>query len=170
MKIKGKLPFVFTKDFWQGDKKQKEIAKAKYTLAGEELEKKLVELEDMTDTERQIALLGIDKKYGKLSDVEHDKQVATINDKPYVGVLKTNFDPTKPKNGWFELDWNQKFIDDLVTAGYTGEQDEDVVNKWFNDLCRNVMMEEMDQDVMQELKDNIKENKNDLGDGKVEYS
>jgi len=33
MKIKSKLPFVFTKDFWQGEKKQKEIAKAKYTLA-----------------------------------------------------------------------------------------------------------------------------------------
>ena len=31
-------------------------------------------------------------------------------------------------------------------------------------------MEEMDSDVMQELKDNIKEDKKDLGDGKVEYS
>jgi hypothetical protein len=170
MKNKIKMPFIFTKEYWQKDKKQREISKAKYNLAGEELEKKLIDLEITNDEEKQIALLGVDKKYGKLSDVEHDKQVSTIKNEPYVGVLKTNFNPAKPKNGWFELDWNQKFVDDLVTAGYTGEKDEDVVNKWFNDLCRNVMMEEMDSDVVQELKDNIKENKTEIGDGKVEYS
>ena len=43
-------------------------------------------------------------------------------------------------------------------------------NKWFNDLCRNIMLEDMDEDVVDALKENIKENKKELGDGKVEYS
>ena len=170
MAKKMKMPFFLTKDFWSKNSKERAIAKAKHDLAGEELERKIVELDIENENDRKIALLGIDKKYGKLTDVEHDKQVATINGKPYVGVIKTNFDPSKPKNGYFELDWNERFIEDLITAGYTGEDNNEVVNKWFNVLCRNVMMEEMDSDVMQELKDNIKENKTDLGDGKVEYS
>ena len=57
-----------------------------------------------------------------------------------------------------------------MTAGYTGEKDEEVINKWFNDLCRNIMLEDMDEDVVDALKENIKENKKELGDGKVEYS
>ena len=57
-----------------------------------------------------------------------------------------------------------------MTSGYTGEKDEEVINKWFNDLCRNIMLEDMDEDVVDALKENIKENKKELGDGKVEYS
>jgi len=57
-----------------------------------------------------------------------------------------------------------------MTSGYKGEKDEEVINKWFNDLCRNIMLEDMDEDVVDALKENIKENKKELGDGKVEYS
>ena len=35
----------------------------------------------------------------------------------------------------------------LSAKGYTGESDEAVVNKWFNDVCRTVLVQEMaDQD------------------------
>ena len=69
-----------------------------------------------------------------------------------------------------ELDWNEKFIEDLNASGYHGEKEEDAVNKWFNDLCKNILMEDMDQDVLNEMKENIAETKKELGDGKVEYS
>ena len=164
-------PFFLTKEFWTKSGQQKEIAKAKHTLAGEELEKKLIELDkDLNEEQRQLKVLEVDRKYGKLTDVEYNKQSATIKGEPYVGVLQTHFDPTKPKNGYFELDWNEKFIENLTANGYHGEKEEDAVNKWFNDLCRNIMLEDIDQDVVDELKANIEENKKDLGDGKVEYS
>ena len=99
-----------------------------------------------------------------------EKEEATKNKQPWVGVLDTKVNPENIRNGFFELDWNDKFIEDLMTAGYTGEKDEEVINKWFNDLCRNIMLEDMDEDVVDALKENIKENKKELGDGKVEYS
>ena len=35
----------------------------------------------------------------------------------------------------------------LHENGYTGKSDEDVVNKWFNDVCRTVLVQEIaDQD------------------------
>ena len=46
-----------------------------------------------------------------------------------------------------ELDWNDHFVKFLHENGYTGENDEAVVNKWFNDVCRTVLVQEMaDQD------------------------
>ena len=172
MKNKVKLPFVFTKKYWTEKGKDKKISEAKHNLAGEQLERKLIEIdyEDGDDKEKQIKLLEVDRKYGKLSDVEFNKQSATIKGEPYVGVLNTHFDPKKPKNGFFELDWNEKFIEDLNASGYHGEKEEDAVNKWFNDLCKNILMEDMDQDVLNEMKENIAETKKELGDGKVEYS
>ena len=166
----SKRPFMLTKEFWQTDSLSRKVAQAKHELAGEQLDRRLAELE-ITDVDKlKVENLKIDKKYGKISDVEFDKQTATLKGEPYVGVLKTHFNPQEPKNGFFELDWNDKFIEDLMTSGYTGEKDEEVINKWFNDLCRNIMLEDMDEDVVDALKENIKENKKELGDGKVEYS
>lgn len=166
----SKRPFMLTKEFWQTDSLSRKVAQAKHELAGEQLDRRLAELE-ITDVDKlKVENLKIDKKYGKISDVEFDKQSATLKGEPYVGVLKTHFNPQEPKNGFFELDWNDKFIEDLMTSGYTGEKDEEVINKWFNDLCRNIMLEDMDEDVVDALKENIKENKKELGDGKVEYS
>jgi hypothetical protein len=166
----SKRPFMLTKEFWQTDSISRKIAQAKHQLAGEQLDRRLAELE-ITDVDKlKVENLKIDKKYGKVSDVEFDKQSATLKGEPYVGVLKTHFNPQEPKNGFFELDWNDKFIEDLMTSGYKGEKDEEVINKWFNDLCRNIMLEDMDEDVVDALKENIKENKKELGDGKVEYS
>ena len=46
-----------------------------------------------------------------------------------------------------ELDWNDNFVAFLHDNGYTGENDESVVNKWFNDVCRTVLIQEAsDQD------------------------
>ena len=31
----------------------------------------------------------------------------------------------------------------LQTNGYTGKSDDDIVNSWFNDLCRTILQQEM---------------------------
>jgi len=46
------------------------------------------------------------------------------------------------KNGFFELDWNEYFVLQLRTAGYSGTTEEEVVDQWFSELCRNVGAEE----------------------------
>lgn len=67
-----------------------------------------------------------------------EKALADLEGKPWVGVLSTNIDVKNPRSGYFELDWNDKFVDMLRNAGYTGKDAEEVVDNWFNDLCRNV--------------------------------
>ena len=50
--------------------------------------------------------------------------------------------PETANAGYIELDWNDKFVEFLHNNGYTGQNDEDVVNKWFNDVCRTVLLQE----------------------------
>ena len=57
---------------------------------------------------------------------------------PWVNVINTNFDGENPKQGFMELEWNKAFIEFLRKHGYTGDSDEDLVDKWFTDLCKNI--------------------------------
>jgi|TARA_B110000503_G_scaffold136225_1_gene218190 hypothetical protein len=65
---------------------------------------------------------------------------------PWVKVVKVHFDKDDPTNGYFELDWNADFVGLLGEAGYAGENDEKIVDLWFNDLCRSVAMEVVKDD------------------------
>ena len=76
-----------------------------------------------------------------------DKAKATKNKQPWIQVLTTHVDKTNPKNGFFELDWNEYFVQSLRLNGYRGSTDEEVVDKWFQDLCRNVASDSGTEDV-----------------------
>lgn len=71
-----------------------------------------------------------------------EKEAATKENKPWVGVLDTQVNKDNIRNGFFELDWNNEFIEQLLDAGYAGESNEEIVDKWFKDLARNVLAEE----------------------------
>jgi hypothetical protein len=70
------------------------------------------------------------------------KEQATESKEPWVGVLQTHVAKDDIKNGFFELDWNEFFVLQLRQAGYSGATDEEVVDKWFQELCRNIGAEE----------------------------
>ena len=71
-----------------------------------------------------------------------EKEMATARKEPYVTVVETKVDPNNPSSGYFELDWNSYFIDDLRKAGYTGVTEEEIIDKWFKALCQNILDEE----------------------------
>ena len=60
---------------------------------------------------------------------------------PWVKVVNVHFDPKDPTKGYFELDWNQEFVNMLGEAGYAGPNSEAIVDLWFNDLCRSVALD-----------------------------
>ena len=95
------------------------------------------------------------------------KDIATERGEPWVGVLDTKVNAENPRNGFFELDWNENFVVQLRLAGYKGENDEMVVDLWFQDLCRNIG-NESGVDMSQRGAGYI--NVNTLGDGKTEIS
>ena len=69
------------------------------------------------------------------------------SEEPIVKVLNLNVNPENPRNGFFELDWNDFFITDLKKNGYgfDGDPEEEIVDRWFRDIVYN-MLEEGGQD------------------------
>lgn len=72
------------------------------------------------------------------------KERATAKGEPWVAVLDTHVNAENPRNGFFELDWNDLFVLQLKQAGYgfDGDPDEEIVDRWFRDLARTMLAEE----------------------------
>jgi hypothetical protein len=103
------------------------------------------------------------------------KDLATEAGEPYVAILSVELDPENIGNGAFELDWNDKFITNLVRAGYqqkAGEEETVIVDRWFADVCKNVLSENFEQWEANQPYDNRPRNvdRKDLGNGKTEVS
>ena len=76
-----------------------------------------------------------------------EKEEATQKGEPWVAVLDTKINEDNIRNGFFELDWNNEFIEKLLDAGYKGETNEQIVDGWFKTIARNILQEEgMDTD------------------------
>ena len=74
--------------------------------------------------------------------LDAEKDLATKNKEPWVAVLDTQVNPDNIRNGFFELDWNNEFIEQLLDAGYSGESNEQIVDQWFQTLIRQMLGEE----------------------------
>ena len=101
------------------------------------------------------------------------KQKATENNEPYVAILAMDIDPNNLHQGAFELDWNEIFIARLVKAGYMmkpTDADSDIVDRWFQNVCRHVVMETWEQD--QAMRNSVSGyvHTRDIGDGRTEIS
>jgi len=60
------------------------------------------------------------------------------SEKGWVKVLNMNVNPDNPRNGFFELDWNKEFVNMLQQNGYQGDTEEQIVDRWFQTLCRTI--------------------------------
>jgi hypothetical protein len=72
-----------------------------------------------------------------------EKDRATRRKEPWVGVLQTHVNKDNVRNGFFELDWNETFVLKLKQEGYgeDGDKDEEIVDRWFRELCANVVVD-----------------------------
>ena len=74
--------------------------------------------------------------------LDAEKALATKKKEPWVAVLDTQVNPDNIRNGFFELDWNNEFIEQLLDAGYTGETNEQIVDQWFKTVISQMLEEE----------------------------
>jgi hypothetical protein len=74
------------------------------------------------------------------------KDIATERGEPYVAIIGIEVDPENIHQGAFELDWNDKFVADLIRHGYQGKTDADIVDQWFQSVCRNVVLETFEKE------------------------
>jgi hypothetical protein len=102
------------------------------------------------------------------------KEKATQAGEPYINILSMDIDPNDINSGAFELDWNNKFILNLVRAGYKykdSDTDIDLVNRWFQNICRNVALEVYEQVVADPTNREVRPvHQRDLGNGRTEVS
>ena len=102
-----------------------------------------------------------------------EKELATEKGNPYVSILSMEVDYDNIQNGAFELDWNDKFVANLVRAGYQmdpKDTDADIVDRWFTTVCRNVVLETYEQhEAMNPERDRVVKTRN-IGDGRSEVS
>jgi hypothetical protein len=92
--------------------------------------------------------------------------------KPHVAITGFEINPDNPTEGAFAFDWNDEFIRDLRRLGYEGKKEEDLVDQWFADICKNVVMETWEQENARI--DNLPDNPNliskrKLDDDRSEY-
>ena len=107
----------------------------------------------------------------KLKIEKSAKDLATERGEPYVAMLSMEVDPENLHQGSFELDWNEKFVANLVRAGYQmrpDDSDNDIVDRWFQAVCRNVVLETWEQE--QAMNPNRVVKTRDIGDGRSEVS
>ena len=95
------------------------------------------------------------------------KMAATMNNEPWVDVVQVNVDTENVGNGSFTLDFNDIFVARLVKAGYKGKNDYEVVDNWFTDICRNIVLETFEQEISDP--DKRETFNRSLGNGRTEF-
>jgi hypothetical protein len=113
------------------DKIEANIELAKQMLEEAEAKQKLAE--------EAVIVAQTQEEISKLSP----KERATRKKEPWVGVLDTHVNKDNIRNGFFELDWNDQFVLKLKQEGYgeDGDKDEEIVDRWFRELCANVVVD-----------------------------
>ena len=103
--------------------------------------------------------------------VNSAKEAATLRGEAWVGVISVELDAENVGNGAFELDWNDKFLAQLVRAGFQRKPNEPesvIIDRWFQEVCRNVIMENFEQYEANIPRDPRGIQRKDLGDGRAE--
>lgn len=102
------------------------------------------------------------------------KELATQNNEPYINVLKVELDPNDINNGSFELDWNDKFVLNLIKSGYKirdDDSDAQIVDRWFQTVCRNIALEIYEQQQADPDNRDLRVIRSrDIGNGRTEVS
>ena len=106
------------------------------------------------------------------------KEKATAAGEPYIAITKVEINPENINDGAFDLDFNDKFVLNLIKAGYRQREDDTdviIVDRWFQTVCRNVALEMYEQQVADpenrtEGRDARVIRTKDLGNGRTEVS
>ena len=113
-------------------------------------------------------------KEPKVTIALSEKEKATLAGEPYIAITKVDIDPNDMHNGAFELDWNDKFIINLIKAGYKQKDtdtDDVIADRWFQVVCRNIALEVYEQVQADPTNRDVRPIRTrDLGDGRTEVS
>jgi hypothetical protein len=118
------------------------IAAKEEALAAKEAE--IAASKKTADKKMAAEKAAIEAEQDKLLMATDPKTYATKKGQPWVNVLDMKVNDDNIRNGFFELDWNDLFIEQLLSNGYGSEGDvpEEVVDRWFKDIVYNMLQDE----------------------------
>lgn len=119
-------------------------AKEEEKALWKKLDEELAAAEKLKEEKRIIAAEKRKAKKEKEAELKlTPKEIATKRKEPWVDVIGFKVNQDNIKNGFYELDWNEYFITQLKSEGYgyEGDPDEEIVDRWFRDICLNVANE-----------------------------
>jgi len=113
--------------------------------------KKVRDITGITAKEEALATeeARIKEEEMKLLKKKDPKAYYTKKKEAWVNVLDMKINKDNIRNGFFELDWNEYFIEELMKNGYGFENDpeEEIVDRWFKEIVYNMLQDEgMDTD------------------------
>ena len=104
-----------------------------------------------------------------------EKEIATKNGEPWISILRVEVNSENINNGSFELDWNDKFVLNLIRSGYKIREDDTdsmIVDRWFQTVCRNIALEVYEQEQADpDNRGDLRQiRRKDIGNGRSEIS
>jgi len=187
-----KIPFKLIPAAWGLKGKSRETAEAEYYFTGEELARKLAEIDAVNDDDLKQQLLMIDLEYKHIDRRKYDTETAKlnlegadlelemarinheagdINDNEYAKEKATigkesyiTVVAVDSKDNSFEFDWNLYFIEELEEAGFgPAPKEEMIIEEWFNSLCKDVALEAFNGNgSMDDLEEQEKDRKDNM--------
>lgn len=135
----------------EGDETRNKLAKLKLDydqgrITAPQYQLKSIELEHGKDSdEYKVEILQQQLDRGEITRFEFEKKVATLLEQPWIKVVESSYDPDMGIDGFtFELDYNSVFVQYLKEHGYTGLNDADIVEDWFNDVSKTELEAELE--------------------------
>lgn len=182
--LKGKSRAIAEAEYYlSGYDLDVELAKIEHGADSQAFTRKVIELDraygKIGDYERDCRLndlagdasvpglgqLEVDLRHNRISQQEFDRKRADLLNEPYMAMPKISWDPTDNTKTYFELDYNDAFVQWLRANGYQGG-DEECINRWLNDVCNSVLNEMGQTD--QDLANNVRRIRRE--DGLTEHS
>lgn len=84
-------------------------------------------------TTKEIAEYDLEQQFKakEISENDYYRELATLDKRPYVNITNIEMDSKGIGTHSIEFDWNEYFIANLKENGFTGNTEEELVDKWF---------------------------------------
>lgn len=105
----------------------------------------------------------------KAAKTQTESAPQPVASEPKVDV-KMDFDKQNPRIGNWELDWNPEFVELLRKHGYDGNNEEEIIESWLNDICRTTLANMYPGSNVSNIESARYVRRTNLGDGKTEVS
>ena len=83
---------------------------------------------------KEIKLIALDKQYGKIDELEYEKRMNDIEKNPWAKIRFKYDEKEDPSNLQTEIIYNEYFIKKLISQGYSGNSNDEIVQAWLSQV------------------------------------